>query len=82
VPIHRARGEAWVAHDIRMAATKAPTFLMVLPQSIYLIVAPSAGNNNAPVFALLLRRNPSLSGTGVDNTTHSCGSQLVVTLSF
>src|SRR5258707_11418347 len=61
---------------------KGTNFSHRLLQRIYLIVAPPAGNNNGPVFALVLRRNSSLSGAGVDNTTHSLWSQLDVKLSF
>src|SRR5260370_16058142 len=61
---------------------KSTNFSHRLLQRISLIVAPPPGNNNGPVFALVLRRNSSLSGAGVDNTTHSRWSQLVVALSF
>src|SRR5258708_34128114 len=67
---------------MKMAATKALAFLIGLLQSVYSILAPSAGDNNRASVPACPKEKLISVRRGVDNTTHSCRSQLVVAWSF
>src|SRR6266436_4321581 len=67
---------------MKMATTRAPPFLILLPQSIYSIVAPPARQQQRASVRLCPKEKLITVWSGVDNTTHSRWSQLVVALSF